>query len=191
MILAVESSCDETALALVDEFGKIHFNICLSQIALHQKYGGVVPELASRSHFEVLDRLLDFISKNNIQQKDIRAVAATMGPGLIGPLLVGSSFARGLASAWEKPFIGVHHLRGHVASVLLDGSEKILLAEKAKNIFPALILLVSGGHCLLLNSDDKLNLDILKTSADLGRGKISAHSRASFSSDILHFNAAA
>src|SRR5688572_27411377 len=116
MILAIESSCDETALALVDAHGEVRLSMCLSQIALHEKYGGVVPELASRSHFEALSEFSTTLKEKGISRDQITSVAATMGPGLVGPLLVGSSFARGLASGWGKPFIGVHHLRAHVAS---------------------------------------------------------------------------
>ncbi|MEZ4814970.1 MAG: tRNA (adenosine(37)-N6)-threonylcarbamoyltransferase complex transferase subunit TsaD [Bdellovibrionota bacterium] len=171
MILAVESSCDETALALVDELGHVHFNICLSQIALHKKYGGVVPELASRSHFDALDVFSEKIAQEKLDISKITAVAATMGPGLIGPLLVGSSFARGLAAAWQKPFIGVHHLRAHVASALLSDSKGVSLKERAQQIFPSLVLLVSGGHCMLLKVTPSLECEILKTTSDDAAGE--------------------
>ncbi len=173
MILAIESSCDETALAVVDSKGKVHLNCCLSQIALHQKYGGVVPELASRAHFEALEEFSKKIHDAGIQAEQISSVAATMGPGLVGPLLVGSSFARGLAAAWNKPFIGVHHLRAHVASALLD--EKLTgdqtLKEASQNVFPSLVLLVSGGHCMLLKVDTDLSCEILKNTSDDAAGE--------------------
>ena len=171
MILAIESSCDETALALVDENGEVKFQLCLSQIALHQKYGGVVPELASRSHFEALEEFSAALKKQNISKEDISCVAATMGPGLVGPLLVGSSFARGLASGWGKPFVGVHHLRAHVASALLQNEEKISLREKAEKVFPALVLLVSGGHCMVLKANSDLSCEILKSTSDDAAGE--------------------
>jgi N6-L-threonylcarbamoyladenine synthase len=180
MILAFESSCDETAMALVDAHGKVLFNCCLSQIELHNRYGGVVPELASRSHFEILNQLALHL-KNAENEKifdrsQIQAVASTMGPGLIGPLLVGSNFARGIASAWSKEFRGVHHLRGHLASVLFDSQIEerypgLTLAEKAQKIFPALVLLVSGGHCLLMRVTPQLEAHILKTTSDDAAGE--------------------
>lgn len=172
MILAVESSCDETALALVDNKGRVRLNMCISQVALHKKYGGVVPELASRAHFESLDEFTKKIHDEGIQAKDIKAVAATMGPGLVGPLLVGSSFARGLAAAWEKPFIGVHHLRAHVASALLDSKNSDLtLKEASLRTFPSLVLLVSGGHCMILKVQNDLSCEILKSTSDDAAGE--------------------
>ncbi len=173
MILAVESSCDETALAVVDETGKVRVNLCLSQIALHQKYGGVVPELASRSHFDALNEFTKLLESEKIFASDIRMVAATMGPGLVGPLLVGSSFARGLAAGWSKPFVGVHHLRAHVASSLLDDTlgERKTLVEKAQENFPALVLLVSGGHCMILKAQADLQCEILKSTSDDAAGE--------------------
>lgn len=180
MILAFESSCDETAMALVDARGRVLLNCCLSQIELHNRYGGVVPELASRSHFDILDQLTQHLKKAEsdkiFDRSQIQAIACTMGPGLIGPLLVGSNFARGIASAWEKDFMGVHHLRGHLASVLLDAQleEKypgLTLVEKAQKIFPALVLLVSGGHCLLMLVTPQLEARILKTTSDDAAGE--------------------
>jgi N6-L-threonylcarbamoyladenine synthase len=172
MILAVESSCDETALAIVDARGEVKLNLCLSQIALHEKYGGVVPELASRSHFDALDEFSKLLKEKNISASDITAVAATMGPGLIGPLLVGSSFARGLASGWGKKFVGVHHLRAHVASALLEENVgKKSLQEKANELFPSLVLLVSGGHCMILKVQSDLSCEILKSTSDDAAGE--------------------
>lgn len=171
MILAVESSCDETALAVVDSFGRVKLNFCLSQISLHKKYGGVVPELASRSHFDGLEELSEKIKASGITKEEITAVAATMGPGLVGPLLVGSSFARGLAAAWDKKFIGVHHLRAHVASALLTDISSEDLLGKADKVFPSLVLLVSGGHCLVLKVEKDLSCEILKTTSDDAAGE--------------------
>jgi N6-L-threonylcarbamoyladenine synthase len=172
MILALESSCDETAAAVVDATGKPLFNFCISQIALHEVYGGVVPELASRSHFDVLDKLSDELKKSSIDFAQIKSVAATMGPGLVGPLLVGSHYARALACAWQKPFVGVHHLRAHIASALLDSSlGEGSLEEKAKKLFPAWVLLVSGGHCMLLKAQADLSVELIKTTSDDAAGE--------------------
>lgn len=173
MILALESSCDETALAVVGEDGQVQLNVCLSQISLHQKYGGVVPELASRAHFEALEEFSKAMQSQGIKSDNITAIAATMGPGLVGPLLVGSSFARGLAAAWNKPFIGVHHLRAHVASALLDEKlrGKSTLKELSQKTFPSLVLLVSGGHCMLLKTESDLSCEILKSTSDDAAGE--------------------
>ncbi len=161
-ILAFESSCDETAVALIGRNGHVFSQSIDSQIHIHQKYGGVVPEVASRIHFEVIDRLArEVILQAKEQNLKITQIAATLGPGLIGPLLVASSYARGLAFGWGLPLIGVHHLRGHLASVLLSDSSTddsmTDLKERAHEIFPALVLLVSGGHTQILKVNASLH----------------------------------
>lgn len=173
MILAVESSCDETAVAVVDEKARVLLDFKYSQISLHKEYGGVVPELASRSHFEVLKELEHAISGVGLSLSDLKSVAATMGPGLVGPLLVGSSFAQGLALGWAKPFVGVHHLRGHIASALLSArlDQCLTISERSERVFPAWVLLVSGGHCQLLSTDRELRCEILKTTSDDAAGE--------------------
>lgn len=174
-ILAIESSCDETAVALVSENGFVRAQQLFSQIEIHREFGGVVPEVASRYHYEVLDGLVKkLFAENPDARSDIRAVAATCAPGLIGPLIVGASYAQGLASGWELPFIGVHHLRGHLASVLLqqsDSGERASLREQARNVFPALVLLVSGGHTQVLAVDESLRAQPLAQSADDAAGE--------------------
>lgn len=179
MILGIESSCDETALALVDEWGVPRFQVLKSQIALHNKHGGVVPELASRSHFEEIESLFNELKRQTEEAgfdiKTLKAVAATRGPGLVGPLLVGSSFGEGLALGWGVPFVGVHHLRGHLASALLvaDYSEKSeeTLRERSERCFPSLVLLVSGGHSQVLVVDPDLNARQLIESVDDAAGE--------------------
>ncbi len=176
-ILAIESSCDETAVALVSESGKIKAEELSSQISLHNLYGGVVPEVASRAHFEELNALVKRLlatEEKNWFKKNLSAVAATTGPGLIGPLLVGSSYARGLAEGWGLPFIGVHHLRGHLASPLLEKysqSENSTLKTLALETFPALVLLVSGGHTQILRVDENLNAKKWADTADDAAGE--------------------
>jgi N6-L-threonylcarbamoyladenine synthase len=154
LILAIESSCDETAAALVDEFGVVHGSKLVSQIQTHNKYGGVVPEVASRAHFQEIDSVVrNLIQECGLHHSDICKIAATMGPGLIGPLLVGVSYARGLSVAWNKPFVGVHHLRGHLASVFLERNAKMKLSDQLEQIAPAMVLLASGGHTQILSLD--------------------------------------
>ncbi|MBM7328352.1 tRNA (adenosine(37)-N6)-threonylcarbamoyltransferase complex transferase subunit TsaD, partial [Agrobacterium sp. S2] len=140
-ILGIETSCDETAAAIVERGdrgeGRILSNVVLSQIAEHEPYGGVVPEIAARAHVEALDRLVARALDNaGMKLADVDAVAATAGPGLIGGLIVGLMTAKALAMAAQKPFYAVNHLEGHALTArLTDG-----LA------FPYLLLLVSGGH---------------------------------------------
>ena len=158
-ILAIESSCDETAVCWLDSSGRILLEALSSQIELHRKTGGVVPEVASRSHFEVINHLVQGLLQNPVfEVSRLRAIAATRGPGLVGPLLVGASYAEGQSTGWKLPFVGVHHLRGHLASALLPGAQAApqTLKERADHMFPALVLLVSGGHTQVLEVDSQL-----------------------------------
>lgn len=144
-VLGIETSCDETAAAIVerDESGKGHIlsNIVSSQIAEHAPFGGVVPEIAARAHIEILDCLIEeALQEAKLELQDVDAIAATAGPGLIGGLIVGMSTAKALAMAAKKPFIGVNHLEGHALTARLTNG----LA------FPYLLLLVSGGHTQML-----------------------------------------
>ncbi len=140
-ILAIESSCDETAAAVTSE-REILSNIVATQVAEHRKYGGVVPEIASRRHAEAIVRVVDeALSKADCTMSDIDAVAVTYAPGLIGALLVGVNFAKGLALSANKPLIPVHHLRSHIAANYITNPE---LKP------PFLCLVVSGGHSHLV-----------------------------------------
>ena len=144
-ILGIETSCDETAVAIVDGDKNILANVLNSQIDLHQQYGGVVPELAARSHIEVLDGLvLQALKEANLEFKDIDAFAATSGPGLIGGVIVGMMTAKTLASIFKKPFIAINHLEAHALTVRLTNDIQ----------FPYLFLLISGGHCQILLAKD-------------------------------------
>src|ERR1700753_4154628 len=142
-ILGIETSCDETAAAVVSRGEKVLSNVVSSQIATHQPYGGVVPELASREHLRaivpVVRQALEQAGKN---YESINAIAVTQGPGLAGALLVGISYAKALAFALEKPLIAVNHLEGHIHAVLLEQRQK----GNFQMEFPLLALVVSGGH---------------------------------------------
>jgi len=174
-ILAFESSCDETAIAAVSEQGEVFFEKIFSQISIHNQFGGVVPEVASREHFNQIDFLFkNFLDFLKVHPLEIVGVAATQGPGLLGSLLVASSFAKGVAAGLQLPFIGVHHLRGHIASALLekyDHEKKIALTEWAGKIFPSLVLLVSGGHTQILKCDSSLKAQSLLESVDDSAGE--------------------
>ena len=142
-ILAIETSCDETGVAVVDDGRRIISNIVASQLA-HQDTGGIVPEVAAREHLRAIDGILQTaLREAGVELSDIDAVAATVGPGLVGCLLVGANYGRGLALAAGLPFVGVNHLEGHVyANWLYDGAGP---APKEPEI-PAIVLIVSGAH---------------------------------------------
>lgn len=141
VVLGIESSCDETAVALVADDRTILAQALATQQSEHAPYGGVVPEIAARAHLAQIDRLyLQCMSEAKLALKDIGAVAATTGPGLIGGVIVGAMFGKALAAAANKPFIAVNHLEGHALTVRLTH-------EVA---FPYFLLLVSGGHCQML-----------------------------------------
>jgi putative glycoprotease GCP len=138
LVLGIESSCDETAAAVVKDGREILSSIISSQIELHRPFGGVVPELASREHLEKIDEVVQrSIADAGVSLADIQAIAVTQGPGLIGALLVGVNYAKALAFGLGVPIVGVNHIEGHVFSVAFDNPEVR---------YPALALIVSGGH---------------------------------------------
>ena len=163
MILALETSCDETAAALVGDDGAIHANVVASQADLHARYGGVVPEVASRRHLELVTPVVrQALAEAEATLDDIDTVAVTQGPGLVGALLVGLSAAKALAWARRLPLVPVDHLHGHVASLYL-GSDPV---EP-----PFTCLLASGGHTLLLDVVDHAGYRVLGTSVDDAAGE--------------------
>jgi N6-L-threonylcarbamoyladenine synthase len=149
-ILGIESSCDETAAAVVADGVKILSSVVASQIDIHRKYGGVVPELASREHLrQIVPVVREAVSQANMQLADVDAIGVTQGPGLVGSLLVGLTYGKVLALALNKPLIAVNHLEGHVHAVLLEAHSAGRTAE-----LPAMCLIVSGGHTLLYRVDE-------------------------------------
>jgi N6-L-threonylcarbamoyladenine synthase len=163
MILGIETSCDETAAALVTSDGEIRSNVVSSQAELHARYGGVVPEIASRRHLELVSPVVqEALAEAGAGLDDIESVAVTQGPGLIGALLVGLSAAKALAWARGLPLVPVDHLHGHVASLYL-GPDPV---EP-----PFLCLLASGGHTLLLEVRDHSGYRVLGTSIDDAAGE--------------------
>jgi len=142
-VLGIESSCDETAVAVYDDAAGLLSHRLHSQVAMHQAYGGVVPELASRDHvLRLLPLVKEALAEAESDKASIDGIAYTAGPGLIGALLVGEGFAAALAAAWGKPALGIHHLEGHLLAPLL---------ESRSPAFPFLALLVSGGHTQLVD----------------------------------------
>lgn len=162
-IMAIESSCDETAVAIVEDGRKILTDCIASQVDLHRIYGGVVPEIASRKHIEAISALADeAIAKAGITRQDIDAVAVTYAPGLIGAVLVGVNFAKAAALAMGKPLIPVHHIRGHIAA-------NYLACPDLKP--PFLCLVVSGGHTMFVEVKDYTDMRILGTTLDDAAGE--------------------
>ncbi len=163
MILGLETSCDETAAALVTEAGEIRANVVSSQADLHARYGGVVPEVASRRHLElVVPVVREALGDAGATLDDVDTIAVTQGPGLVGALLVGVSAAKALAWARGLPLAAVDHLHGHVASLFLEPDP----VEP-----PFLCLLASGGHTLLLDVQDHAGYTVLGTSIDDAAGE--------------------
>ncbi len=162
-ILAVESSCDETAVALVKDGRTILTDCIASQVDLHRIYGGVVPEIASRKHIEAIYGLADqALERTGLKRCDIDAVAVTYAPGLIGAVLVGVNFAKAAALALSKPLIPVHHIRGHIAANYLAYPD----LEP-----PFLCLVVSGGHTMIVDVQDYTKMEILGTTLDDAAGE--------------------
>ncbi|MCI8939962.1 MAG: tRNA (adenosine(37)-N6)-threonylcarbamoyltransferase complex transferase subunit TsaD [Dorea sp.] len=163
LILAIESSCDETAAAVVRNGREVMSNIISSQIALHTLYGGVVPEIASRKHIEKINQVIEAaLSEAGAALEDIDAVGVTYGPGLVGALLVGVAEAKAIAYAAKKPLIGVHHIEGHIAANYMEHKE----LEP-----PFLCLVVSGGHTHLVQVEDYGSFSIIGRTRDDAAGE--------------------
>ena len=163
LILAIESSCDETAAAVVKNGREVLSNIISSQIALHTLYGGVVPELASRKHIEKINQVIEEALKEaNVTLKDITAIAVTYGPGLVGALLVGVSAAKAISFATGLPLIGVHHIEGHISANYIENKE----LEP-----PFVCLVASGGHSHLVVVKDYGEYEIIGRTRDDAAGE--------------------
>ena len=158
IILGIETSCDDTGVAVYDTEEGLRAHALASQVELHQPYGGVVPELAARDHIQTLRPLIaEVLMCGKVEPAQINGVAYTVGPGLAGALLVGASLGRSLAWAWNVPAIGIHHMEGHLLSPML---------EPNRPEFPFLALLVSGGHTMLVDVAGVGRYDILGSTLD-------------------------
>lgn len=165
-ILGIESSCDDTSAAVVCD-GKLLSNVINSQ-SIHEKYGGVVPELASRAHQQnIVVVVKEALARAEMEMNQIDAIAFTKGPGLLGSLLVGASFAKGLSVALDVPLIGVNHLHGHILAHFLREKDENECAPK----FPFLCLLVSGGHSQIVLVKDYLDFEIIGKTIDDAAGE--------------------
>lgn len=162
-VLGLETSCDETGVAVYDSERGLLAHVLYTQIALHAEYGGVVPELASRDHVrKLLPLITEVLQKSGSTREDIDGIAYTSGPGLIGALMVGAAFGRSLAYAWNVPALGVHHMEGHLLAPML---------EPVPPEFPFVALLVSGGHTQLVRVDGIGQYELLGESIDDAAGE--------------------
>ncbi len=162
-VLGIETSCDETAAAVVDDGFVVRSSVVSSQVDLHARYGGVVPEIASRAHAELLTPVIaEAMVEAGVADGDVDAVAATYGPGLVGALLVGVSTAKALALVWDVPFVAVNHLEAHLYATLLDDPSLEL---------PVVVLLVSGGHTMIVEMVDHGRYRVLGSTVDDAAGE--------------------
>jgi N6-L-threonylcarbamoyladenine synthase len=149
LVLGIETSCDETAASVVEDGRRVRSDVVATQVLVHAEYGGVVPEVASRQHLATVVPVVSrALADAGVSVRDLDGIAATCGPGLVGPLLVGVEMAKAMAYAADKPVVGVNHLAGHLAAVFLEHPQ-----NPAPPPYPHLALLVSGGHSLLLRVD--------------------------------------
>lgn len=156
-VLAIESSCDETACAIVRDGREIVANVVATQIEIHRRFGGVVPEIASRNHTLAIENVVkETLQQANMTKDDIDAIAVTYGAGLLGALLVGVNFAKGLAYAWQKPLFAVSHVKGHIAANYIDSDLRP----------PYLCLLASGGHTAIVKVLDYEHVELVAQSRD-------------------------
>jgi N6-L-threonylcarbamoyladenine synthase len=169
LVLAIESSCDETGIAVIEDGRRIVSNVVASQVAMHAPSGGIVPEVAARAHLRWIVPVLDEAwADAAIDWPDVSAIAVTYGPGLVGSLLVGINFAKALSWVHDVPLVGVNHLEGHVyAAWLHDAAEP----ERDDPVFPLVALVVSGGHTFLAEMRDHLAYRLLGTTVDDAAGE--------------------
>jgi N6-L-threonylcarbamoyladenine synthase len=162
-VLGIETSCDETAAAVVEGPHQVRSSVVSSQVDIHARYGGVVPEIASRAHVEMLTPVIaQALVEAGVGDEGVDAVAATVGPGLVGSLLVGVSTAKALALVWDVPFVGVNHLEAHLYAALVEDPHLEL---------PLVALIVSGGHTLLVVMEDHMRYRLLGSTIDDAAGE--------------------
>ena len=167
LLLAIESSCDEMAMAVLKDQREFLSSVVASQIDIHAMYGGVVPEIASRKHVECVSVVLkETLKQANIKMEDLDAICVTKGPGLVGSLHIGLQVAKTLSLAYDKPLIGVHHIAGHIYA---NNYEKDI-------VYPALCLVVSGGHTELVLMKHPYSFEVIGETLDDAVGEISAES---------------
>jgi N6-L-threonylcarbamoyladenine synthase len=160
-VLGIETSCDETSAAVVQAPGEILSNEISSSLILHKKYGGVIPEIASRMQLELIGEVVDYaLKKARVKNKDIKLISVTRGPGLTGSLVVGVSFAKALSLAWDVPLLGINHLESHIFANFLNSRNKL------KKTLPFVALVASGGHTSLMYIRDVDKIEIIGSTLD-------------------------
>lgn len=174
LVLGIESTCDETGVAIIEDGYRIRANVVNSQVPLHERFGGVVPEIASRAHTEVITRLIERALKEAGLEcgpkPPVDLIAVAHRPGLIGALLVGVTAAKSLALAWDIPLIGVDHVHAHIYSVILQSEEPDEPPQES-DFFPAVSLVVSGGHTSLYFSRNAIEHSLIGTTTDDAAGE--------------------
>jgi N6-L-threonylcarbamoyladenine synthase len=159
LVLGIETTCDETAAAIVKDGREILSNVVASQVALHKEYGGVFPEVACRSHIDMVIPVIDeALKKAKVDQKEIDLIAVAKAPGLIGAVLIGVNVAKGLSLAWNKPFIGINHVEAHLYAAMMNNLDHLE--------FPSLGVVISGGHTLLLKILDVGRYELIGKTID-------------------------
>lgn len=159
LVLGIETTCDETAAAIVKDGREILSNVISSQVALHKEYGGVFPEVACRSHIDMIIPIIDeALKKAGLEQKDIDLISVAKAPGLIGAVLIGVNVAKGLSLAWNKPFIGINHVEAHLYAAMMNNLDHLE--------FPSLGIVISGGHTLLLKILDVGKYELIGKTID-------------------------
>jgi N6-L-threonylcarbamoyladenine synthase len=167
LVLGLETSCDETAAAVVEDGKAIRANIISSQVLVHAEYGGVVPEVASRQHLATVVKVVRAaMAEAQVQAEDLDGIAATCGPGLVGPLLVGLELGKAMAYAIGKPVVGVNHLAGHLAAIFLEHKH-----NPPRPPYPHVALLVSGGHTTLFRVEGQARTTLLGSTRDDAAGE--------------------
>ena len=159
LVLGIESTCDETAVAIVRDGHEILSDVISSQVELHKEYGGVYPELACRSHIDMIIPILDkALKKANVTKEEIDLIAVANGPGLIGAVLIGVNVAKGLSFAWNKPLIGINHIEAHLYAAMMNDLNHLK--------FPALGVVISGGHTMLVKISEVGKYQLIGTTID-------------------------
>ncbi|HOJ42708.1 MAG TPA: tRNA (adenosine(37)-N6)-threonylcarbamoyltransferase complex transferase subunit TsaD [Syntrophorhabdaceae bacterium] len=162
LILGIDTSCDDTSISILEGKNKVLSSIVSSQIDLHSKFGGIVPEIASRKHIEIIDAIFnEAIDRSGIEKNQLDVICVTQGPGLIGSVLIGLCFAKGLAISLKKPIIGINHVEAHTMSIFLERDVE----------FPFISLVVSGGHTCILLIDEPCSYKVIGSTRDDAAGE--------------------
>lgn len=172
LVLGIETSCDETSASLINEENHLLSNVIVSQNSIHSPHGGIIPELASRQHVLTIDKVIgEVINKSNAGMDDIDVIGVTNGPGLIGSLIVGVNYAKGLGMALSRPVLGVNHLKAHVfAAWIKKDNESGNLYESPRE-YPLMCVIVSGGHTDLVKLDKDYNFELVGRTRDDAAGE--------------------